>query len=356
MQTPDPSADSSLSPQPISYRGQNGEVGMLMDRLIELRGGSPHADLVRDILVTALKLIDDNASRYDLKVINSALKEMRYTAKVFSPYRRTRKVTIFGSARVAPGSPIYRQAEEFARKLAERGFMSITGAGGGVMEAGHVGARPENSFGVNIRLPFEQDANPVIAEDPKLISYKYFFTRKLAFIKETDAVACFPGGFGTHDEGNEALTLVQTGKRETIPILMVDAPGGGYWRSWRRFVEETLLGNGMISEQDLHLFLVTDDVDQAVEEIARFYRRYHSQRFIRDEHMVRVTGEVSDAELAELSQAFADMLVGDRTIRRVPPYPEEELAEDDGLTRLAMPFNRASYGRLRQLIDRLNEL
>jgi uncharacterized protein (TIGR00730 family) len=342
--------------EPISYRATNGEVGRLLDRLIELRGGCRDADLARDILVTGLKLIDDGASRYDLKVINAALKEMRYTAKVFAPYRQVRKVTLFGSARVVAGDPIYEQAKVFAERVADHGFMGITGAGSGVMEAGHVGARPERSFGVNIRLPFEQAANPIIADDPKLISYKYFFTRKLAFIKETDAVVCFPGGFGTHDEGNEALTLVQTGKRETIPIVMLDAPGGTYWRHWRDFVRETLLGAGMISAQDLHLFLVTDDVDKAVEEVTRFYRRYHSQRFIRDDFMIRLTEPVGETVLTQLSGEFADMLTGDRTIRVTAPYPEEELEADDGLFRLVLPFNRASYGRLRQLIDRLNEL
>ena len=341
--------------EPISYRGTNGEVGRLLDRLIELRGGSPHADLVRDILISGLKLIDDGASRYDLKVINAALKEMRYTAKVFAPYRRIRKVTLFGSARVHPGHPIYQQAKVFAERIADHGFMGITGAGSGVMEAGHVGARPERSFGVNIRLPFEQEANPIIAADPKLISYKYFFTRKLAFIKETDAVVCFPGGFGTHDEGNEALTLVQTGKRETIPIVMLDAPGGHYWRRWLEFIRDTLLEAGMISPEDLNLFLVTDDVDEAVAEVTRFYRRYHSQRFIRDDFMMRVTEPIDAATLARLSDEFADMMVRDRTIRVTAPYPEEELEQDDGLTRLVMPFNRASYGRLRQLINRLNE-
>lgn len=342
--------------EPISYRTTNGEVGRLLDRLIELRGGSRHADLVRDILVSGLKLIDDGAARYDLKVINAALKEMRYTAKVFAPYRTTRKVTLFGSARVAPGDPVYDQAKLFAQRIVRRGFMGITGAGGGVMEAGHVGAGPQHSFGVNIRLPFEQSANPIIADDPKLISYKYFFTRKLAFIKETDAVVCFPGGFGTHDEGYEALTLVQTGKRETVPIVMLDAPGGRYWRRWLEFVEDTLLTAGMISPDDLRLFLVTDDVDEAVEEVAGFYRRYHSQRFIREHFMIRLTEPVADAALTRLGTEFADMLTGDRVIRVTPPFPEEELEADDGLIRLILPFDRASYGRLRQLIDRLNRL
>ncbi len=349
-------ADPSPSPAPLVYRNQNGEVGKLLDRLIELRGGTPHAGFVRDILLTGLKLIDDGAPLIDLKVINAALKEMRYTAKVFAPYRKVRKVTLFGSARVAQDQPTYRQAHRFAEAIADRGFMVITGAGGGIMEAGHLGAGPDRSFGVNIRLPFEQNANPVIADDPKLISYKYFFTRKLAFIKETDAVVCFPGGFGTHDEGNETLTLVQTGKSETLPIVMVDAPGGDYWRRWLDYVEGSLLADGMISEEDLALFRVTDDVDEAVEEVDRFYRRYHSQRFVGDQLMLRVRGAVDDAALARLATEFADILVDDKTIRLTAALPEEEVEGDDGLARLLLPFNRANYGRLRQLIDRINEL
>jgi len=349
-------ADSDPRPAPLVYRNQNGEVGALLDRLIELRGGSPHAGFIRDILLTGLKLIDDGAPLLDVKVINAALKEMRYTAKVFAPYRQVRKVTMFGSARVTADHPAYRQAHRFAEVIAERGFMVITGAGGGIMEAGHLGAGPDRSFGVNIRLPFEQNANPVIADDPKLISYKYFFTRKLAFIKETDAVVCFPGGFGTHDEGNEALTLVQTGKSETLPIVMVDAPGGDYWRRWLDYVEGSLLADGMISEEDLALFRVTDDVEEAVEEVAGFYRRYHSQRFVGDELMLRVRGAVDDAALAALTAEFADILVGGGAIHRTAPLREEEVAGDDGLTRLLLPFDRASYGRLRQLIDRINTL
>ena len=289
-------------------------------------------------------------------MINAALKEMRYTAKVFAPYRQVRKVTMFGSARVLPSHPAYRQARDFAAAIAARGFMVITGAGGGIMEAGHLGAGPDRSFGVNIRLPFEQNANPVIADDPKLISYKYFFTRKLAFIKETDAVVCFPGGFGTHDEGNEALTLVQTGKSATLPIVLVDAPGGDYWLRWRDYVERSLLTEGMISEQDLALFHITDDVGEAVEEVVRFYRRYHSQRFVNDQLMLRVHGAVDDAELRRLGAEFAAILVDDKQIRRTAPLAEEEVVGDDGLTRLLLPFNRASYGRLRQLIDRINAL
>jgi len=349
-------ADPSSPPAPLVYRNQNGEVGRLLDRLIELRGGSPYAGFIRDILLTGLKLIDDGAPLIDVKVINAALKEMRYTAKVFSPYRQVRKVTLFGSARVTPDQPTYHQAHRFAEAIADRGFMVITGAGGGIMEAGHLGAGPDRSFGVNIRLPFEQNANPVIADDPKLISYKYFFTRKLAFIKETDAVVCFPGGFGTHDEGNEALTLVQTGKSETLPIVMVDAPGGDYWRRWLDYVERTLLGDGMISEEDLALFRVTDDVDEAVEEVDRFYRRYHSQRFVGEQLMLRVHGAVDDASLIRLATEFADILVDDKQIRRTDPLSEEEVEGDDGLSRLLLPFNRANYGRLRQLIDRINEL
>src|SRR5919201_284048 len=203
--------------------------------------------LVQQLKETADKLIRDQANRGDIKLLNTALKELRYAFKVFAPYRNRRKVTMFGSARLSAEHPAYRQAVEFGRRIAEAGYMVITGAASGIMEAGHVGAGRENSIGVNILLPFEQAANAVIAGDLKLMHLKYFFTRKLLFVKESDAIALFPGGFGTQDEGFEVLTLMQTGKSHLFPIVMVDAPGGEYWRRWQRFVTEVLLARGLIS-------------------------------------------------------------------------------------------------------------
>src|SRR5437763_345600 len=239
--------------------------------------------LVQQLKETADKLIRDQANRGDVKLLSTALKELRYAFKVFAPYRQRRKVTVFGSARLAADHPAYAQAVEFSRRMAEARFMVITGAASGIMEAGHVGAGRENSIGVNILLPFEQDANAVIAGDAKLMHLKYFFTRKLLFVKESDAIALFPGGFGTLDEGFEVLTLVQTGKSHLFPIVMVDSPGGGYWGPWQDYVKNVLLKQGMISPEDLALYKVTDSVDEAVDEITRFYRVYHSMRFVKDE-------------------------------------------------------------------------
>src|SRR3989440_2906982 len=213
--------------------------------------------LIQQLKETADKLIRDQANRGDIKLLNTALKELRYAFKVFAPYRNQRKVTVFGSARLPPDHPAYHQAVLFSRKIAEAGFMVITGAASGIMEAGHVGAGREHSIGVNILLPFEQEANTIIRNDHKLMHLKYFFTRKLLFVKESDAVALFPGGFGTLDEAFEVLTLIQTGKSHLFPIVMVDAPGSDYWHHFLRFTKDVLLARKLISEADLHLFKVT---------------------------------------------------------------------------------------------------
>ena len=237
--------------------------------------------LVQQLKETADKLIRDQANRGDIKLLTTALKELRYAFKVFAPYRNQRKVTVFGSARLPSDHPAYHQAVLFSRKIVEAGFMVITGAASGIMEAGHVGAGRENSIGVNILLPFEQEANAIIAGDIKLMHLKYFFTRKLLFVKESDAIALFPGGFGTQDEGFEVLTLVQTGKSHLFPIVMVDEPGGDYWKRWQSYIEDVLLARRMISPADLTLYKVTDSVDEAVAEITGFYRVYHSMRYVK---------------------------------------------------------------------------
>src|SRR5882762_7883636 len=238
-------------------------------------------ELVQQIKDTADKLLRDKANRGDVKLLSTALRELRYAFKVFAPYRGRRKVTVFGSARTPTSDPGYKQAVEFGRRLAQEGFMVVTGAASGIMEAGHVGAGRENSIGVNILLPFEQSANSVIAGDTKLMHLKYFFTRKLLFVKESDAVVLFPGGFGTMDEGFEVLTLVQTGKSHLFPIVLVDAPGDDYWDRWLTFVKEVLDKRGLISPADLSLFRRTDSADEAVAEIVGFYRVYHSMRYVR---------------------------------------------------------------------------
>jgi uncharacterized protein (TIGR00730 family) len=310
--------------------------------------------LVQQLKETADKLIRDGANRGDVKMLSTALKELRYAFKVFSPYKGRRKVTVFGSARMTPDHPAYRQAVEFGRRAAEAGFMVITGAASGIMEAGHKGACRENSIGVNILLPFEQEANSVIAGDAKLMHLKYFFTRKLLFVKESDAVALFPGGFGTQDECFEVLTLIQTGKSHLFPVVMVDEPGGDYWKEWQHYVEKALLGRQLISPEDLHLYKITDSVDEAMAEVLQFYRVYHSMRYVNGDLVLRLQHALPEALLERIRTEFADILAGG-TFEQTAALPEE--ANDVHLTalpRLRFHFDRRSLGRLRQLIDTIN--
>lgn len=323
--------------------------------LIAFKGGGQNEDLVADLVEQSLKLLHDVEDRGDVKVIQTAVRELRYAYKLFAPYAGRRKVTIFGSARTAPDSVEYHQAVEFGRKIADAGFMVITGAGGGIMQAGHEGAGVERSFGANIRLPWEQAANPVIAEDKKLVTFKYFFTRKLIFIRHSDAIALFPGGFGTMDEAYETLTLMQTGKSQLMPLVLVDRTGGTYWKTWDKNVREHLLRNGLISPEDPGLYHITDNVDEAVRHIARFYRNFHSTRFVRDQLVIRLKNVPSPTGLAALNEDFADIIIGE-PFHVIPPTPEEtEDGEHLDLQRVAFGFNRHDYARLRQLIDVLNQ-
>jgi uncharacterized protein (TIGR00730 family) len=303
---------------------------------------------------TADKLLRDQAARGDVKLLATAARELRYCFKVFAGYRGTRKAAIFGSARTRPDHPAYRGAEEFGRRMVESGWMVITGAGSGIMEAGHRGAGRENSFGLNIILPFEQSANPIVHGDPKLVTMRYFFTRKLMFIKESDAVVLFPGGFGTQDEGFEALTLIQTGKSHIFPLVMVDEPGGNYWKLWQRFIEEGLLARGYISQHDTSLYRVTDSIEDAVREVTGFYRVYHSMRYVRGELLLRLRSRLSPSVLERIRRDFANILVGG-TYEQVDALPEEaNEPELSNLPRLKFRFDRHAIGRLRQLIDVIN--
>lgn len=326
-------------------------------RLRELVGDlSPgDAQLVFELMATALRLAKDPISRLDRKIANTALKEMRYAFSVFAPYRDVRKVTIFGSSRTKSTDPEYALARDFSKAIADKNWMVVTGAGPGIMEAGHEGAGGDRSFGVNILLPFEATANPVIAGDPKLINFKYFFTRKLMFIKESDAFVLLPGGFGTLDEAFELLTLIQTGKSDLHPIVMLDVPGGTYWQSFDRYIKEELLAHGYISESDLALFKYTDNIEEAVGEIERFYRVYHSQRYVQDRLVLRLTMMPTAEQLAALSEEFSDILDG--PIVPTGPSPAE-IRDDDviDLPRISLNFNRIHAGRLRILVDRLNQL
>jgi uncharacterized protein (TIGR00730 family) len=310
--------------------------------------------LIDKIRESADKLAKDHTSRGDLKILSRTLQELRYAFKVFSPYRTSRKVTVFGSARTLPHQPAYRQAVEFSRQMARNQWMVVTGAASGIMEAGHFGAGREHAMGLNILLPFEQAANRFIVGDPKLVHMKYFFTRKLMFVKETDAICLLPGGFGTLDEGLEVLTLLQTGKRDMIPVVLLDEPGGDYWAAFREFVRGQLISKGMVGPEDENLYRLTDRVDEAIEEILGFYRVYHSMRYVHGKLVLRLTRSPGAELLATIRTQFSDILAaGDFELSN--PLPEEKdeslLAK---LPRLVFHFNRHNYGRLRQLIDCLN--
>src|SRR6266700_1939336 len=332
------------------------ELKRRIQDLIEYKGGGFNQESVADIIENALKILSDVEDSGDVRVIQTAVRELRYAFKLFAPYSQSRKVTIFGSARTQPSRMEYQQGQEFGRKIAEAGFMVITGAGGGIMQAGHEGAGPEKSFGANIRLPWEQSANPVIREDKKLITFKYFFTRKLIFIRHSDAIALFPGGFGTMDEGYEALTLMQTGKSQLMPLVLIDRPGGTYWKTWDKNIREHLLRTQLIAEDDLHFYQITDDTDQAVKWITRFYRNYHSMRFVKDLLVIRLNHTPSQSACDGMNEDFTDIIAGEK-IHPIDATPEE-LADDDRveLPRIAFGFNRRDYGRLRKLIDVLNSL
>jgi uncharacterized protein (TIGR00730 family) len=330
------------------------ELSRRIQELIEFKGGGHNADLVEDIIENAVRMLQDVEHRGDVRVIQTAVRELRYAFRLFAPYGGTRKVTIFGSARTQSDRVEYQQAAEFGRLAVAAGFMVITGAGPGIMQAGHEGAGPDRSFGANIRLPWEQTANPVILKDKKLVTFKYFFTRKLIFVRHSDAIALFPGGFGTLDEGYEALTLMQTGKSQLMPLILVDRPGGTYWKTWDRHVRDHLLRNDLISEGDLHLYRITDDPAQAVRWITRFYRNFHSSRFVKDLLVIRLQRAPTPAILEALNDDFADLLAGE-PIHLTEATPEEREDDDEvGLPRIALGFNRRDYGRLRQMIDRLN--
>ncbi|NGZ02584.1 MAG: TIGR00730 family Rossman fold protein [Nitrospira sp. WS238] len=315
-----------------------------------------HAALMRELLTGLLKLNDAHLDLLDIKIVNRAVKELRHAFGVFHGYRHRQKVSIFGSARTPSDDPNYRLAHQFAHAIVQEGFMVITGGADGIMRASQEGAGRENSFGVNIMLPFEQGPNATIADDQKLITFKYFFTRKLMFQKEANAIALFPGGFGTHDEGFEILTLAQTGKSDPQPIICLQAPGCDYWDDWSAFVVRQLLRRKLINEEDMSLFVIVDSADAAVKHILRFYRRYHSIRFVGPQLAMRLKQPISPDQLEQIQARFADLLSNGIFELRGPL--DEELDEPTlrDLPRLVFNFNRRSAGRLRQLIAHLNEL
>ncbi len=340
----------------INFTGDNGPLDRLIEELMETAGGIRKPEFIREMIIAALKAGQENEESVDLKLMNSTLKEMRFTSKIFGPYRGIRKVTVFGSARTPPGDPRYEMAKLFGQKLVEAGYMVITGGGGGIMQAVNEGAGPEHSFGVNIRLPFEQRANPVLEGNPRLITYKYFFNRKVAFLKESDAVALFPGGFGTLDEAMETLTLLQTGKHNPLPLVLVEDPDCSYWSRIIRLLEDELLARNYLCRSDFALFESVCSVDDAVEKIRHFYRRYDSLRYVGNQLVIRLTAPIGHDAIRELADRFQDILVSGGDIAASGPL-DAEIADDDvvHLPRLLIDFNRKDFGRLRSLIDAIND-
>ncbi len=337
------------------YRTGDDSLDARIAELVAESGLTADADLLTEMITSCFRLAKRRTDRGEMKLVNAALKEFVYSFGVFKQYRGYRKVSIFGSARSTQDDSNYEHTKQFATAMTEKGWMVITGAGPGIMAAGHEGAGAERSFGAAIRLPMEGEANEFIEGNPKLINFKYFFTRKVTFLKESDAFVLLPGGFGTLDEAFELLTLMQTGKSDIHPIVLLEAPGGTYWSDWLRFVDDNLHARGLISATDMHLIHYTQDIDDAVGEITRFYNNYQSQRYVSGTLVLRVLRLPPPEALKELATAFGDIL---RTpeISPVDPSPQE-IADEDALehSRLALNFRQNDFGRLRQLIDELNK-
>ncbi len=314
------------------------------------------ATLMKELLAGILRLHDARLELLDLKIVNRTVKELRHAFRVFHDYRGQRKISFFGSARTASDDPNYQLAFQFARRIVQEGFMVITGGADGIMRAAQEGAGREHSFGVNIMLPFEQGPNATIADDPKLVTFKYFFTRKLIFQKEANAIALFPGGFGTHDEGFEILTLAQTGKSDPMPIVCLQAPGCDYWDEWNRFITRQLLDRKLVSPEDFSLFKIVTTSDEAVEEIRTFYRRFHSIRYVGRQLVMRLTRPLAPDQVEALHKQFGDLLTDGTFEQRGCLTEELDEPELASLPRLTFPSNRRSAGRLRQLIDHVNRL
>ncbi|MUL36051.1 LOG family protein [Gloeocapsopsis dulcis] len=327
------------------------DLADLIEKLPDLK----HRQLIQYALATIINLANSDIDRLDWKILSASLADMERGFKIFYPYRHVRKVTIFGSARTAPETPEYRMAAEFARCVAQLGFMVMTGGGGGIMQAGNEGAGQENSFGLNIQLPFEQEANPVIEGDPKLIHFKYFFTRKLFLLRESDAIALFPGGFGTQDEAFECMTLSQTGKFGPVPVVLIDRPGGDYWRAWSEYIDQHLRQQGLISPEDDSLYTITDNLEVACDAITRFYRVYHSSRYVGDKLVIRLKTDIADADVELLNDNFNDILVKGK-IEKSQALPQEAQDETVDLPRLVLYFNQRDLGRLYQMIATINQM
>ena len=323
--------------------------------LAEEAASGKASELVADLVETSLKLGTDRASIAELKLMSRALREMRYAARVFSNYQGTRKVAVFGSARTKPDEEEYKLAKSFAQKIVAKDFMVITGGGDGIMGAAQEGAGAEKSFGLNIRLPFEQRANETIHGDPKLINFNYFFTRKLNFAKETNAFVLLPGGFGTHDEGCEILTLMQTGKMPIVPMVMLDRQNGHYWETWRRFIVNDLLSHGLVSQTDFHLFHITHDADDAVSVITQFYKNFQSYRWVREKMVIRILKQLTPAALEDLNKRFGSILIADRIVQTTALPEERDETQLASLPRIVLTPDKHDFGAIRLFLDALNK-
>lgn len=341
----------TLSPSDSALQSLQTDLAALIDQMPTLE----HRKWIQRALAALVRLAGEEIERLDWKILTASVEDMERAFQVFYRYRHVRKVTIFGSARLGSDTPEYKLASEFARYLTQQGFMVITGAGGGIMEAGNEGAGPEKSFGLNIQLPFEQGANPFIDGDPKLINFKYFFTRKLFFLRESDAIALFPGGFGTQDEAFECLTLCQTGRSGPIPLVLIDKAGGTYWKEWDSYIRKHLIQRGLVSPDDTSLYTITNNVEVAYETINNFYRVYHSSRYVSEQLVIRLKSELSDADVEQLNANFSDILVKGR-IEKSRALPQETPDETAELPRLVLYFNRRDSGRLYQLIATISQM
>ena len=327
-----------------------------IDQLIEAAGIKEQRQQFKEMISIVLGLDPTPAGLGDLKQFKRVMREIRDANKVFAPYHGTKKISVFGSARTHPSAPTYKAAHKFGQLMQEAGYMVITGGGEGIMGAAQAGAGRQHGFALNIELPFEQQPNETIRGDSKLFTFKYFFTRKLNFVKHSDAIALFPGGFGTMDEAFESFTLMQTGKTNIIPLIMVDAPRGNFWKTFEKYLREHLLGDKLISDEDFALFKVTDDLEFARREVVNFYYNFHSYRYIGDVMVIRLQRQIPAGALIRLNEDFHDILRSETLITTCPPYPEEANEPDlASLARLCVPFNRRNLGRLRALLDRLNQ-
>jgi uncharacterized protein (TIGR00730 family) len=338
----------------LSFSRPNKEIDQIISRLMEAAGDIHDAGIIREMILSTLKIGQEVDYQADLKLINRTLREMRFTARVFGPYRDRKKVTIFGSARTGRDEEMYRKCVRFSRMLADNGYMIITGGGPGIMQAGNEGAGSENSFAVNIRLPFEQQPNSVMYRNPRLITYKYFFNRKVAFVKEAAAIAVFPGGFGTLDEAMEVFTLIQTGKTSPKPLILMDDEDG-YWEQFFAFVKRSLLVKGFISGEDFSLFTITKSEREAVEVIETFYRIYHSLRFIDHRLVIRLNKALSPEQINTLEEEFPELIQEGEHIVSCGAMPEEADQPDLlDLPRITMKFDHHHYGLLLAFIHRIN--